>query len=241
MKKIYFSILSFCAISFGMNAQNNAAISACLNGSNVQISFDNSMNCAAAPGDLSAMTDIGFHSGADSWSTVIPWDDAGAITAQNDGAGVFTLTMDPAAYYGVAASTVHFVYNGGPADPANPWASEGKDDDGAGGCADFMVDVAALSPCSGTSVEEVSLKDIITVSPNPANESTFFNLILRDYKDVQISVYDITGKLVDNVANTVLVKGSHAIEYNTSSLNAGVYIYKLSSGTQSTTGKLIKK
>ena len=27
----------------------------------------------------------------------------GAITAQNDGAGVFTLTMDPAAYYGVAA------------------------------------------------------------------------------------------------------------------------------------------
>ena len=130
MKKIYFSILSFCAISFGMNAQNNAAISACLNGSNVQISFDNSMNCAAAPGDLSAMADIGFHSGADSWSTVIPWDDAGAVTAQNDGAGVFTLTMDPAAYYGVAASTVHFVYNGGPADPANPWASEGKDDDG---------------------------------------------------------------------------------------------------------------
>ena len=149
--------------------------------------------------------------------------------------------MDPAAYYGVAASTVHFVYNGGPADPANPWASEGKDDDGAGGCADFMVDVAALSPCSGTSVEEVSLKDIITVSPNPANESTFFNLILRDYKDVQISVYDITGKLVDNVTNTVLAKGSHAIEYNTSSLNAGVYIYKLSSGTESTTGKLIKK
>ena len=196
MKKIYFSILSFCAISFGFNAQNNAAISACLNGSNVQISFDNSMNCAAAPGDLSAMADIGFHSGADSWSTVIPWDDAGAVTAQNDGAG---------------------------------------------GCADFMVDVAALSPCSGTSVEEVSLKDIITVSPNPANESTFFNLILRDYKDVQISVYDITGKLVDNVTNTVLAKGSHAIEYNTSLLNAGVYIYKLSSGTQSTTGKLIKK
>ena len=241
MKKLYFSIFTFCALSFGINAQNNAAISACLNGTNVQVAFDNSMNCAAAPGSLSGMAAIGFHSGADSWSTVINWDDAGAVNATNDGADVFTLEIDPSAYYGVAASTLHFVYNGGPADPANPWNNEGKDDDGAGGCADFMVDIAALSPCSGTSVNEVSLSDIISVSPNPANEVTFFNLILRDYKEVQISVYDITGKLVDNVTNTVLGKGSHAIEYNTSSLNAGVYIYKLSSGNQSTTGKLIKK
>ena len=56
-----------------------------------------------------------------------------------------------------------------------------------------------------------------------------------------ISVYDITGKLVDNVLHTSISAGTHAIEYNTSSLNAGVYIYKLSSGTHSTTGKLIKK
>ena len=59
--------------------------------------------------------------------------------------------------------------------------------------------------------------------------------------DISVTYDDITGKLVDNVTNTVLGKGSHAIEYNTSSLNAGVYIYKLSSGNQSTTGKLIKK
>ena len=241
MKKIYFSLIAFCGYFIGAYAQD-PAISACLNGTNVQISFDNSLNCAAAPGSLSGMASIGFHSGHDGWSDVVNWDDATAVTAANDGADVFTLEIDPATYYASPVTQIiNWVHNSGPADPANPWANEGKPDDGAGGCGDFSLDITTLSPCSGTSVEEVSLKDIITVSPNPANESTFFNLILRDYKDVQISVYDITGKLVDNVTNTVLAKGSHAIEYNTSSLNAGVYIYKLSSGTQSTTGKLIKK
>ena len=150
MKKIYLSLFTFCSLSFGVTAQNNAAISACLSGSDVSISFDNALNCAAAPGSLSGMATIGFHSGADSWSTIIDWDAATALQATNDGSDVYTITMDPATYYGVAVSTVHFVYNMGPTDPAGPWASEGKDDDGAGGCADFMVDVASLSPCSAT-------------------------------------------------------------------------------------------
>ena len=54
-------------------------------------------------------------------------------------------------------------------------------------------------------------------------------------------MYDITGKLVDNVENTLIGIGSHSINYNTSILTPGVYIYKLSSGTQIITGKLIKK
>lgn len=240
MKKIYLTLLSFCLISLGSSAQNNAAISACLNGSDLSISFDNSLNCAAAPGSLSGMATIGFHSGADSWSTVIAWDDANALQATNDGADVYTLTFDPATYYGVAASTVHFVYNMGPTDPAGPWASEGKDDDGAGGCADFMVDIAALSPCA-TNVNEVVLNDIINVAPNPANENTNFNIILRNNKEVSIDLFDLTGKLIDNITNTFMTKGVHSISYNTSTLNSGIYIFQVSSGNEINSGKLIVK
>ena len=68
--------------------------------------------------------------------------DAGAVTAQNDGAGVFTLSRSSCILQELQHQQ-YILYNGGPADPANPWASEGKDDDGAGD-ADFMVDVAAL-------------------------------------------------------------------------------------------------
>ena len=88
----------------------------------LSITFDLMYNCAAAPGSLSGMGSIGFHSGLILGQTVIAWDDANALQATNDGADVYTLTFDPATYYGVAASTVHFVYNGGPTDPANPWS-----------------------------------------------------------------------------------------------------------------------
>jgi len=240
MKKIYVTLFSFCCISLAINAQNNAAISACLNGSDLSISFDNSYNCAAAPGSLSGMATIGFHSGADSWSSVIAWDDATALQASNDGADVYTVTFDPSAYYGVAASTVHFVYNMGPTDPAGAWASEGKDDDGAGGCADFMVDIAALSPCA-TNVNEVVLNDIVTVAPNPANENTNFNIILRNSKEVRINLFDLTGKLIDNVSNSYMTKGVHSISYNTSTLNSGIYIFQVASGDEVNAGKLIVK
>ena len=241
MKKIYLSLFTFCCLSFSMTAQNNAAISACLSGSDISISFDNAFNCAAAPGSLSGMAAIGFHSGADSWSTIIDWDAATALQATNDGADVYTLTMDPATYYGVAASTVHFVYNMGPTDPAGPWASEGKDDDGAGGCADFMVDIASLSPCSATGFNEVTLNDVINVAPNPANEMTNFNIILRNNKEVSIQIFDITGKMVDNISRSNYSKGVHSISYNTSMLTNGIYIYQVLTGKEINSGKLIVK
>ena len=241
MKKIYLSLFTFCCLSFSMTAQNNAAISACLSGSDISISFDNAFNCAAAPGSLSGMAAIGFHSGADSWSTIIDWDAATALQATNDGADVYTLTMDPATYYGVAASTVHFVYNMGPTDPAGPWASEGKDDDGAGGCADFMVDIASLSPCSATGFNEVTLNDVINVAPNPANEMTNFNIILRNNKEVSIQIFDITGKKVDNINRAIYSKGVHSISYNTKNLTNGIYIYQVLTGNEINSGKLIVK
>ena len=241
MKKIYLSLFTFCSLSFGVTAQNNAAISACLSGSDVSISFDNALNCAAAPGSLSGMATIGFHSGADSWSTIIDWDAATALQATNDGSDVYTLTMDPATYYGVAVSTVHFVYNMGPTDPAGPWASEGKDDDGSGGCADFMVDIASLSPCSATGFNEVNLNDVINVAPNPANEMTNFNIILRNNKEVSIQIFDITGKMVDNINRANYSKGVHSISYNTTNLTNGIYIYQVITGKEINSGKLIVK
>ena len=241
MKKIYLSLFTFCCFSFGLTAQNNAAISACLSGSEVIISFDNALNCAAAPGSLSGMAAIGFHSGADSWSTIVAWDDVTALQAANDGSDVYTVTIDPATYYGVAASTVHFVYNMGPSDPGGPWNSEGKDDDGLGGCADFMVDVASLTPCSTTGFNKVTLNDVINVAPNPANEMTNFNVILRNNKEVSIQIFDITGKMVDNINRSNYSKGVHSISYNTSNLTNGIYIYQVITGKEINSGKLIVK
>ena len=70
---------------------------------------------------------------------------------------------------------------------------------------------------------------------------TNFNVILRNNKKVSIDLYDLTGKLIENVTTNFLSKGAHSIQYNTSSLTNGIYIYQISSGNEINSGKLIVK
>ena len=95
--------------------------------------------------------------------------------------------------------------------------------------------------CPSTSVNEVTLKDVLSVSPNPANDFTNFNITLRGNKYVNIEIFDITGKLVDNVINGYFNKGLNTINYNSSDLNSGIYLYKVTTGDQVNSGKLIIK
>jgi hypothetical protein len=73
MKKLSI-FLAFIAFAFIAQAQN-PVIWACNQPSGgIEIYFDLNENCAAAPGDLSGMSEIGFHSGANMWSAVVDWD-----------------------------------------------------------------------------------------------------------------------------------------------------------------------
>ena len=79
---------------------------------------------------------------------------------------------------------------------------------------------------------------------------------LTDYlinKNYFVTVYDLfiygkdvfenktNIKLVDNVINSVITRGSQSVENNTSNLNNGIYIYKINSDNEDITGKLIIK
>lgn len=81
----------------------------------------------------------------------------------------------------------------------------------------------------------------ISVSPNPSENYTNFNFNVKNSNETNISIYDITGKLVDNVINRVTTSGSQSVEYNTSLLTKGIYIYKINSKNEDITGKLIVK
>lgn len=146
MKQIY-SLVTFSLIACFATAQDKS-ISACNHPEGgIQISFDYSEACPNAPGDLSGMDEIGFHSGVNGWATSVAWDAADALTAANDGDDIFTLYIaDPETYYGEASITEYnFVFNQGAEVPADPWASEGKADDGMGGCTDLTLSVANIT------------------------------------------------------------------------------------------------
>lgn len=115
----------------------------------IRVTFDESLGCNS--GDLAGMASLGYHSGANGWMNVVDWNAAGAIQAVNVGDDMFEVYLpDVNSYYGgLSVTRLDFVFNQGPSDPGNPWTAEGKLDDGAGGCADFFLELSTVTATCG--------------------------------------------------------------------------------------------
>jgi flagellar hook assembly protein FlgD len=57
--------------------------------------------------------------------------------------------------------------------------------------------------------------------------------------DVKIVVYDIQGKEVQTLVNEKLNAGTYEVKFDGSSLNSGVYFYKLITGNFTETKKML--
>jgi hypothetical protein len=83
------------------------------------------------------------------------------------------------------------------------------------------------------------LANSMNLFPNPANENTTLKFTLEEASAVTLNIYDMTGKLVQAVANNdQLLAGDHSIAVETASLPAGVYFMTLTSGELSVTRRL---
>ena len=63
--------------------------------------------------------------------------------------------------------------------------------------------------------------------PNPFNPSTTINFRLAVDSKVNLKVFDVLGQEVATLLNGNLVAGSHTVNFNASSLNSGVYMYRI--------------
>ena len=120
----------------------------------LKIGFDYALNCTDA--DTLMLLDgapaIGFHSGANNWAQTINWDAEGAKQATNEGNNVFSLVLNPAAYYGLPLeeiSNIEFLFNNGPAMPDDPWAAKGESSTAGafGACGNLLVYLNELPNC----------------------------------------------------------------------------------------------
>jgi len=66
--------------------------------------------------------------------------------------------------------------------------------------------------------------------PNPFNPITTIKYDIPNKTDVNLSVYDITGRLVDNLVNRTQSAGSYSVQWNASNVSSGVYIYRIDAG-----------
>lgn len=66
--------------------------------------------------------------------------------------------------------------------------------------------------------------------PNPFNPATRINFSLPERSSVDLSVFDVNGKLVQRIAGSVFESGDHTISWDASALPSGVYLYRLNAG-----------
>ena len=76
------------------------------------------------------------------------------------------------------------------------------------------------------------------IYPNPFNPSTTIRFDLPAEGFITLSVYDITGKLVETLINEVLQQGSHNILWQPQNLPSGNYFVQLKSRNRTFTKKL---
>jgi hypothetical protein len=75
--------------------------------------------------------------------------------------------------------------------------------------------------------------------PNPSGAGTRISFYVPTESHVMIDIYDITGRLMQNLANGSYSAGDHAVDWDAEGLRDGIYFCKLTAGARTLTRKLI--
>lgn len=67
--------------------------------------------------------------------------------------------------------------------------------------------------------------------PNPFNPSTTIGFSLPEAADVSLTVYDLSGRQVAELARGVMQPGNHTVAFHADQLATGVYFYQLQAGS----------
>ncbi len=90
--------------------------------------------------------------------------------------------------------------------------------------------------CSALATSNVNVKDEIRVYPNPANIFVKINFGTKNYQNVQVHLYDTSGRMIKKIQKTGFSK---ELELNTESLLNGVYLLKIKTDTEEFSKKLL--
>jgi hypothetical protein len=75
--------------------------------------------------------------------------------------------------------------------------------------------------------------------PNPFNPSTKISFTIAQRSNVTLKVYDMLGREVATLINSVQPAGSHSINFDASKLASGLYIYKITAGNFTASKKMM--
>jgi hypothetical protein len=75
--------------------------------------------------------------------------------------------------------------------------------------------------------------------PNPFNPTTTFRYALPEAERVIFKIYNLQGCLVNTLVDGIQEAGIHQVDFDASHLASGIYLYQLSAGGQTISGKMV--
>lgn len=100
---------------------------------------------------------------------------------------------------------------------------------------------AIYNNISDVETNAIAVKDFSLAQnyPNPFNPTTQVEFSISQRMQVNLEVYNAAGQLVETIVNETLSAGSHSYTFNAQNLPTGVYCYKLESGSDVQTRKMV--
>ena len=87
---------------------------------------------------------------------------------------------------------------------------------------------------------EVRSGSTVSVYPNPATVKTLFSFVPANTGVTFLEIYDITGNKVADVFNRKVDAGiQYRVDYDVNALPTGVYMFRLTNGSEVFTDRLI--
>ena len=75
--------------------------------------------------------------------------------------------------------------------------------------------------------------------PNPFNPTTTISYQIKQYSNIDINIYDINGRLVENLFNGFKSAGNYSIDWIANGIPSGVYFLNMNANSFSSTQKLM--
>ena len=75
--------------------------------------------------------------------------------------------------------------------------------------------------------------------PNPFNPVTTITYSVPATQQVKLQVFDVLGRMVETLVDGVVNSGEYTVDFNAHGLPSGMYLYRLESGDQVTTRKML--
>jgi hypothetical protein len=99
-------------------------------------------------------------------------------------------------------------------------------------CIRFVSNISAPPPAP--------LADYLgAATPNPFNPTTRINFSVANTGPVNLSVFDVKGRLVERLVNGTRTAGEYSVTWEASGLPSGIYFYRLETPTFNETRKLV--